>query len=337
MPESEKGALTSRPFDEALHESIAKNQKNIRGVAAYRGGELCRLDAWGGFTANDTVHVMSVTKSVVSLLIGIAVDRGLIKSVNERVLSFFPDYQPKRGETTLKDVTIEHLLTMTAPYKYRSEPWTKICTSENWTTATLDILGGRAGLTDTFRYSTLGIHVLTGVLARVTGQSTVDFANEALFAPLGIASRKGYLAKTAEEHREFILSKAPKGNIWFSDPQGVGAAGYGLCLSAVEMARIGRLCLGGGELDGRRVVSEKWLVESAQPHRQCGEDFGNMGYGYLWWTPDMHKPAFAALGNSGNAIYVDRQRDVTVAVSGVFQPNIFDRVAFIEREILPLL
>ena len=104
----------------------------------------------------------SVTKGVMALLAGIAVDKGFIKSVDEKVIDFFPDYQVKKGEKTIYDVTLKHLLTMTAPYKGKSEPWKKVCTSDDWTKAALDFLGGRNGITGEFRYATLGIQILAG-------------------------------------------------------------------------------------------------------------------------------------------------------------------------------
>lgn len=107
------------------------------------------------------MNVMSVTKSVIALLTGIAIDKGYIESVDQKVLDFFPKYTVKRGEKTIYDVTIRHLLTMTAPYKYRSEPWTKVCTSDDWTKAALDLLGGRSGITGEFKYSTLGIQIMS--------------------------------------------------------------------------------------------------------------------------------------------------------------------------------
>ena len=320
-----------------LHSFVTESQPNICQIVALREGRTLYSDCWNGFAPGDALHVMSATKSVVSLLVGVAIDRGLIEGVHQRVLDFFPDYTVKRGEKTIQSVTVEHLLTMTAPYKYRSEPWTKICTSEDWTAATLDILGGRAGLTGEFRYSTLGIHILTGILARVSGMSTVDYANKYLFEPIGASPHRSYVAMTAQEHKAFILSKEPKESVWFSDPQGVGAAGYGLCLSAGDMARLGQLCLDGGVWGGRQVVSSAWIAESTRPRYQCDESFGHMGYGYLWWTPDMARPAYAALGNSGNVIYVDPSTRVVAAVTGTFKPNILDRVQFIQQYVEPLL
>ncbi|MDD4074815.1 MAG: serine hydrolase [Eubacteriales bacterium] len=321
----------------ALHDYIAAQQPNICQITANKNGKTVYSDCWNGFVPADTLHVMSVTKSVVSLLLGVALDRGMIQSVDQPVLDFFPDYTLKRGEKTIQKVTLRHLLTMTAPYKYRSEPWTKVCTSPDWTIAALDLLGGKAGLTGAFRYSTLGIHILTGVITKTSGMSTVDFANRYLFGPLGIAPYRNYEARTAEEHKAFILSKEPKANIWFCDPQGVGAAGYGLCMSARDMAKLGQLCLDGGMYGEKRLLSAEWIAESTKPRLQCDKTFAEMGYGYLWWTPDVHNRAYAALGNSGNAIYINPEQGTVVAVSATFKPNIFDRVQFIQAYIEPLL
>ncbi|NMP38490.1 MAG: serine hydrolase [Clostridiales bacterium] len=319
-----------------LHEYTASTQTNICQIEAFRNGKIFYSDCFNGYKPDDTLHVMSVTKSVVSLLIGIAADKGLIHDVQQPVLDFFPDYTLKRGERTIQQVTIENLLTMTAPYKYRSEPWTKICSSENWTVATLDILGGKAGLTGTFRYSTLGIHILTSIITRTSGLKTVDFANKYLFKPLGVPELCNFEALTAEEHKAFILSKEPKKHIWFCDPQGIGAAGYGLCLSAADMLKLGRLCLDGGMYDGKRIVSEEWIRKSTAPRIQCDETFANMRYGYLWWTPDKNSNAYAALGNSGNVIYINPDTGTVAAITGTFKPNIFDRVQFIQNYIEPM-
>jgi hypothetical protein len=91
-------------------------------------------------------------------------------------MDFFPDYKVKKGEKTIFEVTVRHLLTMTAPYKYRSEPWKKVCTSPDWTLAALDHLGGRKGITGEFRYATLGIQILAGIIERASGEKCIDFA-----------------------------------------------------------------------------------------------------------------------------------------------------------------
>lgn len=102
-----------------------------------------------------------------------------------------------------------------------------------------------------FPYQTVCLHILTGLLNRVTNMPTVDFANAYLFEPIGIEKHYNYYAETAEEHKAFTMGKTPKEDIWFCDPTGIGAAGYGLCFSAQDMARIGQLCLNKGKLSDK--------------------------------------------------------------------------------------
>lgn len=320
-----------------LETYVFQNASNIKGIVVLKNGQLLYENYRDGFTAKDTVHVMSVTKSVVSLLIGIALSQGLIKSIEQPVLDFFPEYTVKRGEKTIQSVTLRHLLTMTAPYKYRSEPWTKICTSPNWTTATLDILGGKRGLTGEFKYSTLGVHILTGIISKQSGLTTVDYANKYLFEPMGIARHTEFVAKNAQEHKQFTISKAPKTDVWFSAPDGVATAGYGLCLSPMDMAKLGQLCLDEGFYDGSSIVPAQWIRESTSPHIQSGKTFGNMHYGYMWWIPTDDVNIYAALGNSGNVIYVNKKTQLVVGVASTFKPSVIDRVQFIQNHIEPFV
>lgn len=316
-----------------FHSYVADNLSNICQVTVIQNGTTIINDIWNGYKGDDTVHTMSVTKSIVSLLVGIAIEQGLIGSVDDYVLDYFPDYKIKRGEKTIQKVTLKNLLTMTAPYKYKSEPWSKICVQEDWSIASLDFLGGRRGITGEFQYSTLGIHILTGIIATVSKMTTVNFANKYLFEPLTIAPRKIYAAPDAEAHKAFTVGKTPKGKIWFSDDKGVGAAGYGLCLSADEMSKIGLLCLKKGVFNNKRIVSEKWLEESTIVRLHCGEKFRDMKYGYLWWIIDENVGSYAAIGNSGNVIYINPQKELVVAVSGYFKPTVFDRIDFIKGQI----
>ena len=322
---------------EQLHQLIENSQPNICQIVAVRDGKIVYRDNWNGYKDDDCLHVMSVTKSVMALLVGIAIDRGQIRSVDDKVLDYFPDYQVKRGEKTIYDVTIRHLLTMRAPYKGKGDPWSKVCISENWTYASLDFLGGRGGVSDEFSYRTVCLHILSGILYQATGMLTVDYANEYLFAPLGISPHVNYFARSAEEHRQFTVEKTPKGRVWFADPQGLGTPGYGLCLSADEMARIGLLCLNEGNCDGRQVVSSDWIREMTAPRKVESDRFRGMDYGYLWWIIDRDRGIYAAIGNSGNVIYVNPGSQTVIAVASYFKPTVFDRVDFIQQYIEPFL
>ena len=160
-----------------LHDFIGRTQPNICQITVLLDGKPVFSDQWNGYAETDCTHIMSATKSVAALLTGIAVDRGLVKSIDDKVLDYFPDYPVKRGEKTIYDVTVRHLLTMRAPYKGKGDPWSKVCSSENWTFASLDFLGGKKGVTDEFDYRTVCLHILSGILYRATGMKTVDFAN----------------------------------------------------------------------------------------------------------------------------------------------------------------
>ena len=323
-----------------LHQMIAdskNNESNICQIYAIKNGVPVYDDCWHEYKTTDAVNVMSVTKSVMALLIGIAIDKGYIKSVDQKVIDFFPDYTVKRGEKTIYKVTLRHLLTMTAPYKYRSEPWTKVCTSDDWTKAALDLLGGRNGITGEFKYATLGIQILSGVIENASGMKCIDFANHYLFAPLSIPAHTIHGASDKDDQFDFLMNKAPKKNEWYSDPKDTVTAGWGLCFSAEDMAKIGMLILNSGEYDNKRIISTNWIEEMTAPRIALGERFGNMHYGYLWYIPYKDKRIVAAIGDGGNVIYVDVEQNISIGVTGTFKPRVFDRIEFIEKNILPLI
>ncbi|MBR2675793.1 MAG: serine hydrolase [Solobacterium sp.] len=313
------------------------NESNICQIYAMKDGKTVYDDCWHGFKTEDAMNVNSVTKGVMALLAGIALDKGFIKRVDQKVMEFFPDYTVKRGEKTIYEVTIRHLLTMTAPYKGKSEPWKKVCTSEDWTLTTLDYLGGRKGITGEFRYSTLGIQILAGIIERASGEKCIDFANRYLFEPLGLPKRILHGDSSKEDQFDFFMNKNPRNYEWYSDPQGTVTAGWGLCMSARDMAVIGTLVLNGGTYNGKQIISEGYIKNMIEPYIKLGERFGYMNYGYLWYKPFDDREVYAAIGDSGNIIYVNKELNVSVGMTGTFKPRIFDRVAFIERSVLGVI
>ena len=325
---------------EQLHKYIENstgNESNICQIYALKGGKPVYDDCWHGFKTEDAMNVNSVTKGVMGLLAGIALDKGYIISLDQKVMDFFPDYTVKRGEKTIYDVTVRHLLTMTAPYKGKSEPWKKVCTSQSFTYAILDYLGGRGGITGEFRYATLGIQILTGIIEKAAGEKCIDFANNNLFEPLGLPKRIPHGDSSKEDQFDFFMNKNPRKYEWYSDPQGSVTAGWGLCMSAKDMAVMGAMVLDGGEYEGRRLLSREYVEDMLAPHIKLGERFGFMNYGYLWYKPFDDREVYAAIGDSGNIIYVNRENGVSVGMTGTFKPRIFDRVDFIENKILPVI
>ena len=154
---------------------------------------------------------------------------------------------------------------------------------------------------------------------------------------MGIKPYKIFIARSAEEHKQFTIEKTPKENVWFCDTEDLGTPGYGLCMSAEDMAKIGMLCLKKGVYDGKRIVSSGWIEEMSRPRTIENQNWHGMEYGYLWWILDREKRIYAALGNSGNVIYINPDKNIVIAVASYFKPTVMDRVDFIREYIEPFV
>ena len=315
-----------------LENKINKDYNNITGVVVLKDGEIQYENYFNGCTRESTVHVYSVTKSIVSILIGIAIDKGYIKSVNQKVLDFFPNYIVKKREKTIYKITLKDLLTMTAPYKYIIPPYIKYFTSEDMVKFSLDYLGG-LGKIGKFKYTPLiGPDILSGILANVTGQSVLDFARENLFTPLGI-NIDGNISFNSKED-QLAFNNATNISGWVVDSCGINTAGWGLALSSMDMAKIGKLYLDGGIYNGKQIVSTKWIEESTTEHSRWKKL--NLPYGYLWWVNNDKEKGFAAMGDGGNVIYINKDKNIVVAITSLFKRNVTDRIEFIKEYIEPI-
>ncbi|MDO5602344.1 MAG: serine hydrolase domain-containing protein, partial [Oscillospiraceae bacterium] len=199
-------------------------------------------------------------------------------------------------------------------------------------TASLDLLGGKQKVGD-FRYApVIGIDILSGILVNTTGRSVLSFAQEHLFSPLEISVENNIFFDTKEDQMHFYKQKGMNG--WVVDPKGTNTAGWGLSLTAMDMAKLGLLYLQQGRWNGQQLVSQTWVSESTKTQsvwEKCG-----LKYGYLWWVIDEMEHSFAALGDGGNAIYVNPKYNIVVALSSVFAPRVKDRIDFIKNDIEPL-
>lgn len=313
-----------------LEETINRDYRNIAGITVQRNGKKLYEHYFNGYTAESAFHVFSVTKSILSALIGIAIDKGNILSIDQKVLDFFPDYTPKRGEKTAQCVTIRDMLTMTTPFKYKSAPYTKYFTSESWVKSALDLLGGK-GEIGQFRYTPLiGPDILSGILTKATGQSALEFADENLFSPLGIDITRNVVFHSKEEQLSIIKDHHESG--WVADPQGINTAGWGLFIKTADMAKIGQLYLNRGTWNSRQIVSAGWIDESTTGHSR----WDRLRYGYLWWIIDEKEHSYAALGDGGNAIYVNPAKNLAVAIASLFKPTARDRIELIRQHIEPV-
>jgi len=313
-----------------LENAIKRDYANIAGIAIQRDGKMLYENYFNGCSSNTPIHVFSITKSIVSMIIGIAIDKNYIKGVDQKVLDFFPDYTIKRGEKTIQNVTIGNMLTMTAPYKYKSAPYKKYFTSDDWVKSALDLLGGKKPVGE-FRYTPLiGPDILSGIIVKATGQSMLGFATEHLFSPLGIIVEDNIVFKDKEEQLAFVKGKGISG--WVSDPKGANTAGWGLTMTVTDMMKIGTLCMRKGKWSDKQVVSEKWIAESLNKHSFWEEL--RLHYGYLWW-PYIGN-GYAAMGDSGNVIYVNPDKKLVISIASLFKPTAKDRVELIMKYIEPI-
>ena len=133
------------------------------------------------------------------------------------------------------------------------------------------------------------------------------------------------------------MNKGPRKNEWYSDPQDTVTAGWGLCASGKDLTKIGAMVLNEGKYTGKQIVSSDWISQMITPYQKLGERFGNMEYGFLWYKPFEDREVYAAIGDSGNIIYVSKEKNLSVGMTGTFKPRIFDRVEFIEEKVIPAI
>ena len=196
----------------------------------------------------------------------------------------------------------------------------------------LNYLGG-LGKIGKFKYTPLiGPDILSGILVNVTGKSLLDFARENLFTPLGINIYGNIRFNSKEEQLAFNNATNISG--WVVDSCGINTAGWGLTLSSMDMAKIGKLYLDGCIYNGKQIVSRKWIEESTTEHSRWKKL--NLPYGYLWWINNDIEDGFAAMGDGGNVIYVNKDRNIVVAITSLFKRNVTDRIDFIKNYIEPI-
>jgi CubicO group peptidase (beta-lactamase class C family) len=316
----------------SLNERLDKSpEMNVHSVVVVRGGKLVyesyragEDEKWGRkqgvtpYTSQMQHDVRSISKSVVSLLFGIALDRKLIASIDDPVFNYFPDYAALR--TPEKDyIHLRHLLTMTSGFAWderraysdpgnservmirSTEPYHFVLEQPVWRKPD-----------EEWNYNGGGTQLLAGVLQRTTGKSLANFAKEALFEPLGITQFE-----------------------WLNMPaSGEVAAASGLRLRPRDLAKIGQLVLDNGMWNGRRIISEAWIRESTQGRIAHIDAVDSLRYGYQWWgdevkVGDRQISWIAAQGLGGQRIYIVPAFGLVVVITaGLYASSSQDWVSF---------
>lgn len=310
-----------------LDSLIKTEYPEMNGIVMVRNGAIVYEKYDHGYGPEDRHHVASVTKSIISALIGIAIDSGYIQHVDQKVLDFFPEYEQETAHRPKQEITIRHLLTMTAPYPFEDwhEPLDKLCMQSDWVHYTLDLLG-IGGSLGAFKYSTAGVHLLSAIITRSTGTSARAFANEHLFKPIGINEIPDY--DMSSFGFDDLFGKDVRG--WVKDPAGNSTGGWGLTLSPRDMARFGLLYLNRGTWDNQPIISGAWIDQSTL--------MNSNHYGYLWWLRDEDGvSAYSAVGDGGNIICCIPKQDLVVAIASAFTVNARDRWTLIKEHIIPAI
>lgn len=241
------------------------------------------------YDENRTVDIYSCTSSIISALIGIAIDKGYIANTSLKVLDFFPERVRTGYGDDKWEMTLEHLLTNTAGFSWEenSNP-TAMKASSDWIQYVLD----RAMLHDpgvSYEYNSGLSHVLSGIIEVATGVTAQEFAQEHLFDPLGITDVE-----------------------WSTDVQGITDGTTGCKLSTPDMAKFGYLYLNNGTWDEQQIVPSDWVNISSQSHAQVNSI---KDYGYLWWIY-RGVGAYNAVGFWSHVISVIPEHDLVVVVVG---------------------
>ena len=296
------------PFERAL--AVAKELPRLHSLIVSRDGEVILERYYNGARATRAANIKSVSKSIVSALVGIAIHRRLIPGVQTPIATWFPELKNDRDEAK-RTITIEDLLTMRSGLESTSNrnygAWVQ---SRNWVQHAL----GRPLLATpgtAMQYSTGNSHLLSAILTRTTRSSTRRFANDALGKPLG-----------------FTLAQ------WPQDPQGVFFGGNDMLMTPRQMLAFGELYRNRGRVGGAQIVPEAWVEQSLVPRGRS--PISGTDYGYGWWVRDLGgRRAYYAWGFGGQYIFVVPDLDlvvVTTSASTVAEDrrshrrNVFDLV-----------
>jgi CubicO group peptidase (beta-lactamase class C family) len=262
-----------------LHALIVGHNGTPLAEKSFRGGGLDR-----------TTNIKSASKSIISALVGIALQRGLIRDVDQPFLPLLGDRAPDGLDAKVGTITVSHLLSMQSGLDRTSGPnYGRWVNSPNWVRYVVsrpfvDEPGG------SMLYSTGNTHVLSAILTEVSGKSTLDLAREWLGGPLDIA--------------------VPA---WTRDPQGIYFGGNEMGLSPRALFRFGELYRNGGVYAGKRILPEEWVTASWTP-KVVGR--GGQLYGYGWFiTQSRGHPIYYGWGFGGQMVYVVPTLGLTVVAT----------------------
>ncbi len=253
---------------------------DLRSIIVVRNDTIVHEEYFHGGTRFEANNIHSASKSILSALLGIAIDEGYISGVDQTISSIMPQYfSSYPGPDDRRDITVRHLMTMTAGLDWVEDNTEyTFGPSDNWVQKILD-RGLDYSPGTTYEYSTGVAHLASAVITNATGMSTCEYAHTRLFEPLNINA----------EH-------------WGKDPQGIFSGGYNVYLTPREMAQFGLLFLNDGKLNGQQIIPAAFVAESLSDQVRESAAYD---YGYYWWKRELAGYDTAiAWGWGGQFIYI---------------------------------
>jgi CubicO group peptidase (beta-lactamase class C family) len=319
--EPQQVGLDARRLDSLVQRLASNAIPGLHSLIVVRHGYVAVEEYFNGSSASQVHTMQSVTKSVTSLVAGIAIGEGKL-STNTRVLDLLPQYDSLvRGDERKRQVTIGHLLEMRSGINFHETPYPgspleRLNTSQgDWVAIALgEPMNAAPG--EHWQYNGGGVIALAAAVRAATGVPFAAYARQRLFQPLGITTER-----------------------WFLSPfDGLPHTGGGLDLRAMDLARIGYLVLRRGTWSGVQVVPTSWIDESTRLHTTNPRSLGGYptDYGFLWWLMPAGTSAdlmITASGNLNQWLFVLPRHDLVVVVTG--GANHASVPDFLIREILP--
>lgn len=289
------GQEPARPVDLApLLENLGRRDdlKPLKTVLAARDGKIIAEHGYRGHTASESTNIKSASKSIISALVGIAIDKGLLEGPDQKIAPLLKADLPASPDPRLSEITIGNLLSMQAGLGRMSGPnYGRWVSSGNWVRFALaqpfdDVPGGQ------MLYSTASTHLLSAILTKVSGKSTLALAREWLRPVDGF--RIG---------------------AWERDPQGIYLGGNQMAMTARSLLAFGELYRNDGRTaEGRQVVSPDWIRLSWQS--RTNSRFSGDGYGYGWFKREIGgQEVHYAWGYGGQMLYIVPALNLTVVMT----------------------
>jgi len=282
----------------------ARNDELLRAVLIIRDGRIVTEEYFNGGARDQSTEVWSVTKSIVSALIGVAIQQGHIDSIDDPMVKYLPDY-PAFG-----NLTIRHVLTHTTGLEWTEEGDDFVAWLASPDPVANAIHRERQYSPGTrLLYSSGNSHFLSALLEHATGANPGDYAEEYIFEPLGIEFQPQQVVPNGVTWDSFLI-RTP--HTWKRDNTGIEVGAFGLSMTARDMARFGYLYLNRGQWAGRTIVDTDWVVESTRDHVRRS---GNFGFGYHWVVSQRAGHlAFNADGWGGQIICVVPSLDMVIVL-----------------------